>query len=63
MRCIRINDNFTIKDILCISLGVLIMAFGAESNIDNNSFWSSALFVWLQRIVGLGLIGVGITTS
>jgi len=60
---LRVNDNFSFKDLLCISFGVLIMVFGAVTNIDGHSFWSSAVFVWLERIVGLILIGVGITTS
>ena len=63
MKRIRINDNFTLKDIFCISLGVFIMAFGAVTNIDDHHFWSSAVIVWLQRIVGLILVGIGITTS
>ena len=34
----------------------------SNSNIDNNIIWSNTVFVWLERIVGLMLIGVGITS-
>jgi len=63
MKRLRVNDNFSFKDLLCISFGVLIMVFGAVTNISDNSFWSNAVFVWLERIVGLILIGVGMTSS
>ncbi len=62
MKRLRVNENFSYKDLLCISLGVLIMVFGAVTNIDNNIIWSNTVFVWLERIVGLMLIGVGITS-
>ena len=63
MKRLRVNDNFSFKDLLCISFGVLIMVFGAVTNISDNNFWSNAVFVWLERIVGLILIGVGMTSS
>ena len=63
MKRLRVNDNFSFRDLLCISFGVLIMVFGAVTNISDNSFWSNAVFVWLERIVGLILIGVGMTSS
>ena len=62
MKRLRVNENISFKDLLCISLGVLIMVFGAVTHIDNNIIWSNTVFVWLERIVGLILIGVGITS-
>jgi len=62
MKRLRVNENFSFKDLLCISFGVLIMVFGAVTNIDNNIIWSNTVFLWLERIVGLILIGVGITS-